>query len=144
MPSVFTRIIKGELPARFVWQDDICVAFLSINPVQPGHTLVVPRQEIDNWLDLEPAIMNHLFSVGQQVGWALTNGFHRRRVAVVIAGLEVPHAHVHLIPFDEMEELDFKRAREADPGELDEAVGSLHRALRHLGLGEAAGLTNGA
>ena len=63
MPSVFTRIIEGELPARFVWKDDRCVAFLSHRPLRPGHTLVVPRLEIDHWVDLEPELLGHLMGV---------------------------------------------------------------------------------
>ncbi len=75
MPTLFTRILDGELPARFVWKDDECGAFLSINPLQPGHTLVVPRAQVDHWLDLAPEQMSHLVRVSQTIGRALMSAF---------------------------------------------------------------------
>jgi histidine triad (HIT) family protein len=71
VPSIFTRIIDGELPGRFVWRDDRCVAFLSINPLRPGHVLVVPREEVDHWLDLDPSLLDHVMRVSQKIGAAL-------------------------------------------------------------------------
>ena len=70
MPTLFTRILRGELPARFVWKDDLCAAFLSINPLRPGHVLVVPFEEVDHWLDLPAPLRDHLFAVGQALGRA--------------------------------------------------------------------------
>ena len=99
MPSVFTRIIDGELPARFVWKDDRCVAFLGHRPLRPGHTLVVPRLDVDHWVDLEPELLGHLMGVSHRIGQALQHGFHPLKVGMIIAGLEVPHVHVHLVPF---------------------------------------------
>ncbi len=90
MPTVFTRIIDGELPGRFVWSDDVAVAFLSINPIRAGHTLVVPREEVDQWLDLDPATAAHLMTVAQQVARAQQRGFRPVRVGMIIAGLECP------------------------------------------------------
>ena len=80
MASVFTMIINGDLPARFVWKDDKCVAFLSINPLAAGHTLVVPRDEIDHWLDLDVALLRHLMEVSQKIGEALNVGFKPEKV----------------------------------------------------------------
>lgn len=77
LASVFTRIIEGELPGRFVWSDDRCVVFLSINPIRPGHTLVVPRQEVDHWLDLAA----HLTAVSRSVGKAIKRGSTPRESA---------------------------------------------------------------
>ena len=68
LATLFTKIINGELPAHFVWKDDLCVGFLSIAPLQPGHTLVVPRVEVDHWLDLEPSVVSHLALVSQKIG----------------------------------------------------------------------------
>ena len=76
MPSVFSRIISGEFPGRFVWRDERCVAFLTINPLKPGHTLVVPIEEVDHWLDLDPDLAAHLMTVSQTIGWALQRGFN--------------------------------------------------------------------
>jgi histidine triad (HIT) family protein len=138
--TIFTRIIEGELPGRFVWRDERCVAFLTINPLRPGHTLVVPRAEVDHWLDLDPEIAAHLMTVAQQIGKALQRGFGRARVGLIIAGLEVPHTHLHVVPFDQMADLDFRRADPSpDPAALDRAADLIRAALRELGHGERAG-----
>ena len=107
MESIFTRIIRGELPARFVWQDDHCVAFLSIRPLRPGHTLVVPRQEVDHWLDVDPDVLSHLTTVAQRIGRAQMAAFKPVRIGMMIAGLEVPHLHIHVVPIRGMHDLDF-------------------------------------
>jgi len=98
MSSLFTKIIQGELPGHFVWRDERCVAFLSIAPLRPGHTLVVPVQEVDHWLDVEPALNAHLFAVAQKVGQAIQSAFEPVKVGLMIAGLEVHHVHLHLVP----------------------------------------------
>jgi len=135
--TVFTRIIEGELPARFVWRDERCVAFLSINPLREGHTLVVPHEPIDHWLDLPSDLAAHLMDVSQKLGRALQRAYDPTKVGVVIAGLEVPHVHIHLTPIDELEDLDFRNAAaDPDPQELDEAAGKICRALADLGFGE--------
>jgi diadenosine tetraphosphate (Ap4A) HIT family hydrolase len=133
MASVFTMIINGELPARFVWKDERCVAFLSINPMAAGHTLVVPIEEIDHWIDLEPDLVAHLMDVSQKIGKALDLGFEPRRVAMMIAGLEVPHAHIHVIPMEGMHDLDADNADLApNPDDLDAAADRIRAALRAL------------
>ncbi len=139
MPSVFSRILAGELPARFVWKDPDCVAFLSINPLKPGHALVVPRREVDDWLDLDEALAGKLFSVSQRVARGVAKAFPCRKVGVIVAGLEVPHVHVHLVPITGLHDLDFDRQeRNPDPRALDDAAARLRAALRSLGHGEAA------
>jgi histidine triad (HIT) family protein len=136
--SVFTKIIKGELPGRFVWRDDRVVAFLSINPIRPGHTLVVPRVEIDHWLDLDPALYARLMNVSSSIGKALRRAFNPTKVGLTIAGLEVPHVHVHLIPIDTLEDLSFARAdKTPDPAALDQAAEKIRQELRQLGFAEA-------
>lgn len=136
MATVFTRIIEGELPARFVWKDERCVAFLSIEPIRAGHTLVVPREEVDHWLDLTPDLAAHLMTVAQTVGRALGRGFNPARVGLTIVGLEVPHVHLHLVPLDAMADLDFARAEQnPDPAALDRAAETIRAALRDLGHG---------
>ena len=98
MPTLFTRIIDGEIPGRFVWRDSQCVVFLTIAPMRPGHALVVPRAEIDHWLDLDDVLAAHLTKVAQTVGRAQMTAFSPARVGLIIAGLEVPHTHLHVIP----------------------------------------------
>jgi len=139
MPTVFTRIIDGEIPGAFVWRDDECVAFLSINPVNPGHALVVPRAEVDHWLDLEPALAAHLMTVAQAVGNAVQRAFSPLRVGLLVAGLEVPHMHLHVMPIHAGEsDLHLDRAGTATPEELSEHADKIRAALRDAG---AAGVS---
>jgi histidine triad (HIT) family protein len=133
MPSIFTRIIDGELPGTFVWRDPACVAFLSINPIHPGHTLVVPRAEVDHWIDLDPALAGHLFQVAQTIGRAQHAALAPRRVGMLIAGDEVPHVHLHVVPFDSVRELSFAHADPDPPaGSLDAAARAIRAALVEL------------
>ena len=130
MPTIFTRIIDGELPGRFVWKDDVCVAFLSINPLRAGHTLVVPRAEVDHWLDLAPEVNAHLVRVAQQIGAAQMRAFQPTRIGLMIAGLEVPHTHLHVVPLDDVHDLDFGNAQQSpDPAALDAAAAALRAEL---------------
>ncbi len=139
MASVFTMIIDGELPGRFVWKDEKCVAFLSINPMAPGHTLVVPRREIDHWIDLDADLASHLMEVSRKIGKALDLGFKPKRIGLMIAGLEVPHAHLHLIPMEGMHDLDADNADLApNPDDLDAGADRLRAALRALEYPEVA------
>jgi diadenosine tetraphosphate (Ap4A) HIT family hydrolase len=139
MASVFAMIIDGQIPGRFVWKDDRCVAFLSINPMAPGHTLVVPREEIDHWIDLDPDLVSHLMQVSQRIGKALDLGFKPAKVGLMIAGLEVLHAHIHVIPIKGMRDLDADRADLApNPDDLDAAADRVRAALRALGHAEVS------
>jgi histidine triad (HIT) family protein len=139
MATLFTRIIRGELPGRFVWRDARCVAFLTIAPLRPGHTLVVPIREVDHWLELEPAEAEHLMSVAQKVGQAVQVAFTPVKVGLMIAGLEVPHVHLHLVPIHELRDLDFARAEKSPaPAAMDEAAARLRAALRAAGHREVA------
>ena len=135
MASVFSRIIAGELPADFVWKDEVCVAFLSIRPLRPGHTLVVPRLEIDHWLDLEPALLTHLASTAQTIGKAQMAAFKPTRIGLLLAGLEVPHVHFHVVPIREAHDLDFgNQDPNPDPAIMRQAGDSLRQELRRLGF----------
>jgi diadenosine tetraphosphate (Ap4A) HIT family hydrolase len=134
MPTLFTKIIQGEIPGRFVWRDDEVVAFLTINPITPGHTLVVPVAEVDHWLDLDPALSARCFEVAQTIGRAQMAAFSPARVGLIIAGLEVPHAHLHLIPIESEGDLSFSKADpNPAPEELDEAADRLRAALGGAG-----------
>lgn len=136
MPTLFTRIIDGELPGRFVWSDDRCVAFLTIAPISRGHTLVVPRQEIDHWLDADAGLLAHLTEVAREVGRGIQRAFEPRRVALLVAGFEVPHLHVHVLGAASEHDLKFENA---DPGvapeRLDEDMAMVRAALADLGHG---------
>lgn len=133
MSSVFTKIIAGELPGHFVYRDDRCVAFLSINPLQHGHTLVVPIAEVDHWLDLDPDLAAHLTVVAQRIGKAQQAAFSPLRVGLMIAGLEVPHVHLHVVPISTVRDLDFANAQmNPDPASLADAAASITAALADL------------
>ena len=130
MPTLFTRIIEGELPGRFIYRDDRCVAFLTIEPLAPGHTLVVPIEEIDHWLDLDDDLAAHLMAVAKRVGRAIDEVYRPRRVGMMIAGLEVPHVHLHVTGINDVHDLDFARAdRSPDAAALDDAAERLTRAM---------------
>ncbi len=139
MPTLFTRIIDGELPGRFVWKDPEVVAFLTIAPFTRGHTLVVPRVEVDHWLDLEPALAERCMAVAQVIGQAQMRAFSPRRVGLIIAGLEVPHTHLHVVPIDSEAELSFAKADPSTPPEaLDDAAERLRAAIRDMGRAEVS------
>jgi diadenosine tetraphosphate (Ap4A) HIT family hydrolase len=134
MPTIFTRIIDGEIPGTFVWRDPECVVFLSIDPVRPGHALVVPRVEVDHWVDLDADVAAHLMVVAQDVARAQVAVYRPRRVGLLIAGLEVPHTHLHVIPIHEGEnDLHLDLARHATPEELAHEADRLRGALRAQG-----------
>ena len=139
MSTLFTRIIEGEIPGTFVWRDDKCVAFLSINPLRRGHTLVVPKQEIDHWIDCPPQLSNHLFTVARHIGAALETVFQPTRVGLLIAGLEVPHMHIHVVPMDGMHDLDFSNAATSvEREDLEDAANSIRGELEAMGLSGAS------
>jgi histidine triad (HIT) family protein len=130
MPSLFTKIIEGEIPGTFVWRDDLCVAFMTIAPLRPGHTLVVPIEEIDHWIDLPDELRDRLFAVSGMIATAIQDAFQPTRVGLMIAGLEVPHAHIHLVPIDGVHDLDFANADEsASRDDIEEAADRIRAAL---------------
>ena len=133
MPSIFTRIINRELPGRFVYEDDDVVAFLTIEPMTPGHTLVVPRAEIDQWQDTDPAAFARVMEVSQIIGKAVCKAFDADRAGVIIAGLEVPHLHVHVLPVRELSDFGFAHVdRNPSPESLDSAQAKIKAALAEL------------
>jgi histidine triad (HIT) family protein len=134
MPSIFSRIIAGEIPGTFVWKDDLAVAFLSIAPMMPGHALVVPREEVDHWIDLDPPLAAHLFSVAQQIGRAQDLEWKPRRIGLLVVGEEVPHTHLHVVPINNPGELSFANANSSpDPDALADAAARIRARLRELG-----------
>jgi diadenosine tetraphosphate (Ap4A) HIT family hydrolase len=130
MTSVFSKILAGELPARFVWQDDDVAAFLSIAPLRPGHTLVVPRAEVDQWTAADSGLFGRCAVVAQTIGRAVQRAWNAPRAGLVVAGFEVPHMHLHVFPTWGMDDFDFGRVdHNPDPAALDEAAEKIRRAL---------------
>jgi diadenosine tetraphosphate (Ap4A) HIT family hydrolase len=130
MATLFTKIINRELPGRFVYEDDEFVAFLTIAPVTQGHTLVVPRAEIDQWQDVDPAVFARMIALSQRIGRAVMRAFDAPRSGLLIAGLEVPHLHVHVFPAYQMANFDISGAdANPSPESLDEAQARIKTAL---------------
>ena len=131
MPSLFTRIILGEIPGHFVYRDEVCVAFLTINPIATGHTLVVPIEETDEWTNLSDATSSHLMVIAKKIGLAQKDLYKCNRVGLIIAGFEIPHCHLHVIPANTMAELSFEHAAaHVEPAQLKEQAVKLTAALK--------------
>ncbi len=111
MPSLFTRIIQGEIPAYKIAETEQFLAFLDVFPLVEGHVLVIPKQEIDNLFDLEPSLLQSLFGFSQEVAKAIEKAIPCRKVGVAVIGLEVPHAHIHLVPINEVGDINFTRPK---------------------------------
>lgn len=130
MSTVFTKIINGELPGRFVYRDDSVVAFLTIEPIASGHTLVVPIEEVDRWTDADPQLWAHLNEVAQKVGRAVVEAFDAPRAGYLIAGFEVPHTHIHVFPAADMSGYNLQSVdRNPSAESLDEAASKLRAQL---------------
>jgi histidine triad (HIT) family protein len=130
VPTIFTRIIRGEIPGTFIWRDEYCAAFMSINPLAFGHALVVPIAEIDHWVDLPAELAAHLFRVSHLIGLAQRNAFRCEKVGMIIAGYEVAHVHIHLIPTNDMSEFSFANAAASvDRSQLEASAEAIRQNL---------------
>ncbi len=133
MTTIFTRIIEGEIPGTFVYRDSLCVAFLSINPLADGHVLVVPIEEIDHWIDMSPELSAHLFSVSHRISRSISQVFPCERIGLIIAGYEINHCHIHLIPSQTMSDLNFANAAATvDRSVLESHAQRIIKALTQL------------
>ncbi len=140
MASIFTKIIAGDIPGRIIWADEVCVAMVDIRPLHPGHCLVIPRAEIDQWIDLDADTAQHLMAVAHHIGAAQKATVECERIGLMIAGFEVPHAHVHVVPISSMAHLDFRNADTNASGDaLDAMAVELRDALRAAGHASVAG-----
>lgn len=140
MTTIFSRIIAGDIPGTFVWRDDRCVGFMSINPMARGHVLVVPIEEVDHWIDAPADLVSHLFRVTHAIGLAQRAAFGCERVGVIVAGYEVPHTHVHVIPTSSMSELSFANAAaHVERDDLEGAAAAIRAQLRSAGHTAVAG-----
>ena len=133
MTTIFTRIIEGQIPGTFVYRDSLCVAFLSINPLAAGHVLVVPIEEVDHWIDMSPELAAHMFAVSHRISRAISDAFPCTRVGLIIAGYEINHCHIHLIPTNTMDQLNFANAApNIDRDTLESHAELLTQALSHI------------
>jgi histidine triad (HIT) family protein len=130
MPSIFTRIVNREIPAHILQEDDDFLAFLDVRPIRAGHSLVIPKQEIDDVFDLPDSLLSGLLVFARPVAHAIREVSGAQRVGVAVLGIEVPHAHIHLIPIDEIGDLDFQTARPADDADLAAIAERIRSALR--------------
>jgi histidine triad (HIT) family protein len=131
MPTIFTKILSGEIPAHKILEDDKYLAFLDIRPVNPGHTLVIPKQEIDYIFDIEDELLKGLIVCAKKVAKAIRKAIPCKKVGVMVAGLEVPHAHVHLIPIlESLAELNFARAKPMAQEELAATAAKIRANLK--------------
>ncbi|MCY4643493.1 MAG: HIT domain-containing protein [Bacteriovoracales bacterium] len=119
MASVFTKIVRGELPSFKIFEDDFTLSFLSIAPVGPGHTLVIPKEEIDSFVDVPPELYLRTMSHCRLIAPAIEKASGKKRVCLAVQGFEVPHFHVHLIPCDKPEDFDFSLAKSASFEEME-------------------------
>jgi len=129
MASVFTQIVNGDIPCHKILEDDQYLAFLDINPIRPGHTLVITKRQIDYIFDLEDNLLSGLMIFSKIVGTSIKKATYCQRVGVVVAGYEVPHTHVHLIPTNSMSDFNFALSQQADQGELAAMVTKIQEYL---------------
>jgi diadenosine tetraphosphate (Ap4A) HIT family hydrolase len=134
MSTLFTKIIDGQIPGRFVWADPLSVGFLSIAPIAAGHTLVVPRQEIDRFTAADDPLLAQLAAVAARIGRAQEHAWPGTRATLLVAGFEVPHLHWHVVAVGSEAQLSFAAAKQQVPdAELDEAARRLREALATTG-----------
>lgn len=119
MASIFTKIVRGEIPSYKIAETDNCLAFLDVFPLVEGHTLVIPKKEIDYIFDVDDTLLSELHIFSKKVAQAIEKAIPCKRIGVAVIGLEVPHAHIHLVPLNRMGDLDFSRSKlKPTPGEL--------------------------
>ncbi|ERI39316.1 diadenosine tetraphosphate hydrolase [Arthrobacter sp. AK-YN10] len=134
MSTLFTSIINGEIPGRFVWKDSDVVAFLTIAPITPGHTLVVPREEVDSWTHASPELLGKVMDVAQKIGKVQEDLYDAKRVGVLMEGFEVDHLYVHVWPAYSMADFEVHNVdHNPDPAVMDATAVKLRAALRSAG-----------
>jgi diadenosine tetraphosphate (Ap4A) HIT family hydrolase len=138
MASIFTKILAGELPGHYVWKDDLCFSIMTIQPIRAGHLMVIPNQEVNHWDDVAPETVAHLMKVAQLIAKSIKQVVPCKRVGVTIIGLEVPHTHIHLIPIDNMADMDFRNASVLPHDELASTAARIRQVLVRQGHQQAA------
>ncbi|SPT52540.1 purine nucleoside phosphoramidase [Actinomyces bovis] len=134
--SVFTKIIAGEIPGRFVWADEVCVSFATIEPQTAGHVLVVPRAEVESLIDADESTVAHLAVVSQRIAATQLRVFEAVRPGLMVVGLDVPHLHIHVLPLHSSADVALSAARAVPGKELDAAMERLRAGLVEDGWGE--------
>ncbi len=129
MPSIFTKIISGEIPSYKITEDDRFIAFLDINPNTKGHTLCVPKMEVDKIMDLDEEVYLGLLAFARKVGRAIEKAIDCKRVGLTVIGLEVPHVHVHLIPLNSMKDVTFQQKVALSRMEFEEIAEDIRAKL---------------
>ena len=142
MSTIFEKIIAGDIPANFIWKDDVCVAFMDVNPTTTGHCLVVPRIPVDHFYDLPEDVASHVFLVTQKISRTAHRVFDCSRVGVVLAGYGVPHTHIHVIPINSEKDLSPETHSGDTPEEITAAATALRCALIEDGYNEATETAN--
>jgi len=127
--TLFTKIIKGEIPCHKLYEDEDYFSFLDIKPLKPGHALVIPKVEVDYIFDLEDELLSGLLTVARPIARAIEQCVDCERIGLMVAGLEVPHTHVHLVPISSVGDLNFAHATETPPGELADLAGKIRGVL---------------
>ncbi|MHA7300452.1 HIT family protein [Pseudarthrobacter sp. MDT1-22] len=137
MSTLFTKIINGEIPGRFVWREADVAAFLTTGPLADGHTLVVPTEEVDRWTDASPETLAKVMEVARRIGAVQLDVFPAERAGLIVAGYEINHLHVHVWPSRTMADFDFASAdQNPDPAVLDANAETLRAGLRAAGYAE--------
>jgi histidine triad (HIT) family protein len=134
MASIFTRIVSGEIPSYKLAESDDFFAFLDINPLAKGHTLVIPKKEVDYIFDLEDDLYKELFVFAKKVGKAIESVIACKRIGIIVFGLDVPHAHIHLIPINKSSDMNFESPKLAlSKEEFEKITGDIRMAFEKLG-----------
>ena len=137
MSTLFTKILNGEIPGRFVWREPDVAAFLTTGPLADGHTLVVPTEEVDRWTDASPETLAKVMEVARRIGAVQLEIFPAERAGLIVAGYEINHLHVHVWPSMSMADFDFASAdQHPDPAVLDANAEKLREGLRTAGYAE--------
>ena len=129
MGSIFTEIINGTIPCHKLYEDEQSLSFLDVRPIRPGHALVIPKQEIDYIFDVPDELLQYLITVAKKVARAIDQSVDCRRVGIIVAGLEVPHAHIHLVPIREIRDINFANAREMTNDKLEQIAETIRALL---------------
>ncbi len=129
MPTLFTKIITGEIPSARLYEDDDFYSFLDIRPIHHGHALLIPKQEIDYIFDLPDDLLQKMLTTARPIARAIEEHVPCKKVGLIVAGLEVPHCHLHLVPIHAVSDLDFSKAQPADPDDLQALAAKIRETL---------------
>lgn len=130
MPTIFTKIIAGEIPCHKIYEDEKYLSFLDIRPINPGHALVIPKKEIDYIFDCDDQMLGELMVRAKKIAHAIKKEVSCRKVGVMVAGIEVPHVHIHLVPIVDVHDLAFAKAKQAAPEDLAAMAEKIRRHLK--------------